>query len=223
MKKLVYIFMILLSLSTVGCEDLTELETSMPERPVTDSVVGVTSYAAYIVMGNSNEIVVSKTSDFSNPYYSSNQTVYNGKKCICVENLDYGTTYYYAACAVNAGYNQEMRGDVKSFTTLDKNGNNNTTMSLLVGKWYLQNFGYTTIPTKATVSWGEYIEFRSDGTFEWNNQLNGQDDIYTYTVSGSTITTHIKNNTGSFKITRLSSTELELYSDMYRYFKHTKP
>ena len=122
MKNMRYILGIMLGVCLLvsGCQNMTEPERSIPTIETKD-VINVTSTQATfgykiedMFLGYHRYYILLSTSpDMSN---AEEYHLYNINEYMSVNNLTPETTYYYVACASDDI--TEIRGEVKSFTTL---------------------------------------------------------------------------------------------------------
>lgn len=117
MKKIRYILGIMLGLCLVasGCQNLTEPDSFIPTVTTGDVINVGSTYATlpFVIMGDHEG---SATYYF---YFSTSEDMKDKvrkEQYTTIKDLTPGTTYYYMACATDGI--SEIRGEVKSFTTL---------------------------------------------------------------------------------------------------------
>ena len=118
MKKIRYIVMMALGVCAIltGCQELDEAYSNIPIVQTGDAtdITATSATLTATVSGNSADggliFLISTSEDMSDAYESEN---------VQLRNLTSGTTYYYIAIMRSSDEKHEVRGEMKSFTTLN--------------------------------------------------------------------------------------------------------
>lgn len=96
-----------------------------------------------------------------------------------------------------------------------------TNQLLTYGKWYLHGFGGS-IESMNFQSKGEYLDIMNDHELIWGGQMNGHNDLYTYSIESDKIKCirSYDNMVLIFQIVSLSMNEMILYNPSDGLYRH---